>query len=211
MTQQTERPGGRPGRGLEAFFHARSIAIVGVSEDPAKIGGPPVHMLLKHGYAGTVYPVNPKGGTVQGLPVYTSVSERSTAPDLAILAVPAGATAVALRDSAARGVKCVIVLSSGFAELGAEGAALQAELVDIAHRRGLPPPRRAARALGRGTDRRRPRCRAADAGAPAAQRWPLALVRPEGQGVVVLDALMIPVAQSAKAVQSAQAEQAPRV
>ncbi len=69
--------------------------MVGASDDSTKIGGRPVYMLRKHGYAGTVYPVNPKGGTVQGLTAYASVHETPTAPELAILAVPAAATAAA--------------------------------------------------------------------------------------------------------------------
>ncbi len=133
MAERTERPGS----GLHAFFHARSVAVVGASDDITKIGGRPVHMLRKHSYTGAIYPVNPKGGVVQGLPAYTSVRETPTAPELAILAVPAAATPDALRDCAARGVKAAIVLSSGFAELGTEGAAMQAELVDIARRHGM--------------------------------------------------------------------------
>lgn len=133
MATHTERPGA----GLGPFFHARSIAVVGASDDITKIGGRPVYMLRKHGYAGAVYPVNPKGGTVQGMTAYASVRETPTAPELAILAVPAAATPAALRDCAARGVKAAIVLSSGFGELGAEGAAMQAELVDIARQHGM--------------------------------------------------------------------------
>jgi len=126
-----------PGAGMAAFFTARSIAMIGASDEVAKIGGRPVHLLRKHGYDGAIYPVNPKGGTIQGLPAYTSVQDVPTAPELALLAVPPAATAAALRDCAARGVKAVIVLSSGFAEAGAEGAAIQAELVHIARTHGM--------------------------------------------------------------------------
>lgn len=127
----------RPGTGLSAFFEARGIAVIGASDEVTKIGGRPVHMLIKYGYAGPVYPINPKGGTIQGLPAYASVRDTPTAPELAILAVPAGATPAALRDCAARGVKAAIVLSSGFVEAGPEGAALQAELVEIARAHGM--------------------------------------------------------------------------
>jgi len=124
MGEQTQQPGA----GLAAFFEARSIAVIGASDEIAKIGGRPVHMLAKHGYAGPVYPINPKGGVIQGLPAYASVLDTPAAPELAILAVPAAATPAALRDCAARGVQAAIVLSSGFVEAGPEGAALQAEL-----------------------------------------------------------------------------------
>ena len=133
MAPQVEQTGA----GLDAFFHARSIAVVGASDDITKIGGRPVHMLRKHGYAGTVYPVNPKGGTVQGMTAYRAVAETPEVPELAILAVPAAATAAALRDCGTRGVQCAIVLSSGFAEAGEAGVAMQAELVEIARQYGM--------------------------------------------------------------------------
>lgn len=127
----------RAGAGLAPFFKAASIAVVGASDEVTKIGGRPVHMLIKHGYAGAVYPINPKGGLIQGLPAYASVRDTPVAPELAILAVPASATPAALRDCAARGVKAAIVLSAGFTEAGPDGAALQAELVHIAREHGM--------------------------------------------------------------------------
>ncbi len=122
----------RPGAGLQAFFDAQGIAIVGASSDITKIGGRPVHLLKKYGYAGPIYPINPKADEVQGLTSYASVRDTPSAPDMAILAVPASATADALRDCAARGVRATVVLSSGFAEAGPEGVAMQDELVRIA-------------------------------------------------------------------------------
>ena len=126
-----------PGAGLDAFFEADAVAVVGASDDVTKIGGRPVQLLRKYGYAGAVYPVNPKGGTIQGLPGYASVLDTPTAPALAILAVPAPAALQAVRDCAERGVRGVIVLSSGFAEAGPEGAALQAEMVRVAREHGM--------------------------------------------------------------------------
>jgi len=128
---------GMPGQGLDAFFRADGIAIVGASEDITKIGGRPIHLLKKYGYRGPVYPVNPRGGEIQSLPAYASVRDLPTAPDLAILVVPALACIDALRDCAARGVKAAIVLSSGFTEAGDEGQALQDELVRIAREAGM--------------------------------------------------------------------------
>ena len=125
------------GAGLEAFFEAGSIAIVGASDDVHKIGGRPVHLLKKHGYRGTILPINPRGGEIQGVRAYSSLREAPTAPEMAVLAVPAQATVEALRDCAARGVKAVVVLSSGFAEAGDAGLQLQEELVDIARAAGI--------------------------------------------------------------------------
>jgi len=126
-----------PGAGLDAFFEADAVAVVGASDDVTKIGGRPVQLLRKYGYAGAIYPVNPKGGTIQGLPGYASVLDTPTAPALAILAVPAPAALQAVRDCAERGVRGVIVLSAGFAEAGPEGAALQAGMVRVAREHGM--------------------------------------------------------------------------
>ena len=126
-----------PGTGLDAFFKADGVAVIGASDDISKIGGRPVQLLRKYGYAGPIYPINPKGGPIQGLPAYASILDTPTAPDLAILAVPVDATLQAVRDCAGRGVRGVIVLSAGFAEAGPEGAALQAELVRVARSHGM--------------------------------------------------------------------------
>jgi acyl-CoA synthetase (NDP forming) len=130
-------PDMRPGAGMDAFFEADGIAIVGASDDVNKIGGRPVHLLRKHGYRGPIYPVNPRGGEIQGLPAWKSVRDLPTAPDMAVLAVPAGAAIEALRDCAVRGTRAVVVLSSGFAEAGGDGVALQADLVAIAREAGI--------------------------------------------------------------------------
>lgn len=122
----------QPGAGLDALFKARAIAVIGASEDHTKIGGRPVYFLRKYGYKGTVYPINPKGGTIQGYAAYTSVLDLPETPDMAIIAVPAGHAVNAVHDCAGKGVKAVIVLSSGFAEADAEGAARQQEMVSAA-------------------------------------------------------------------------------
>lgn len=126
-----------PGTGLEAFFKANGVAVIGASDDITKIGGRPVQLLRKYGYAGPIYPINPKGCTIQGLQAYASILDTPTAPDMAILAVPVEATLQAVRDCASRGVRGVIVLSAGFAEAGPDGADLQAELVRVARSHGM--------------------------------------------------------------------------
>lgn len=126
-----------PGSGLDAFFKARSVAVVGASDDITKIGGRPIQLMLKYGYAGDIYPINPKGGVIQGLQAYASILDTPSAPELAILAVPMQATVQAIRDCGSRGVRGAIILSTGFAEAGPEGAAVQAEIVSIAHSHGM--------------------------------------------------------------------------
>jgi len=122
---------------MNAFFMAKGIAIVGASDDITKIGGRPIYFLRKYGYGGTIYPVNPRGGTIQGLPAYACLADLPQPPDMAVLAVPAAAAVQALQDCADRGVRGVVVLSSGFAEAGPEGAVLQAQLVAIARAHGM--------------------------------------------------------------------------
>ncbi|MBS3997154.1 MAG: acetate--CoA ligase family protein [Hydrogenophaga sp.] len=126
-----------PGDGMDAFFKAKSIAVIGASNDITKIGGRPVHLLLKYGYPGAIYPVNPKGGEVQGLAAYPCLADTPTAPELALVAVPAEAALQAVRECAQRGVKGVVMLSAGFAEAGADGAAMQAEMTGLAQAHGM--------------------------------------------------------------------------
>ncbi|MDQ8730755.1 acetate--CoA ligase family protein [Bradyrhizobium sp. LHD-71] len=127
----------RAGEGLEALLRPRSIAIVGASQDASKIGGRPLQLLLKYGYAGRLYPVNPKASEVQGLKAYASIADVPEAPDLAIIAVEASRAPDAVEQCAARGVRGVVVFSSGFAELGEAGSALQQRLRDTAKRTGM--------------------------------------------------------------------------
>jgi acyl-CoA synthetase (NDP forming) len=127
----------RPGEGLDALLKPRSIAIIGASQDATKIGGRPVELLRRYGYAGEIYPVNPKASTVQGLPAYASLSEVPQAPDLAIIAVDAEKAPEAVEQCAARGVRSVVVFSSGFAELGEKGRAMQDRLRTAARRTGM--------------------------------------------------------------------------
>ena len=122
---------------LLPLFSPASIALVGASSDPRKLGGRPLHNLLRFGYAGRIYPVNPGAAEVQGVPAFRSVSELPEVPDQAIIVVPARHVPAALEDCAAKGVKLVQVLSAGFAEVGGDGVALQEQVVEIVRRTGL--------------------------------------------------------------------------
>ncbi len=125
------------GAGLEAILQPRSIAIIGASQDPTKIGGRPVELLRRFGFPGAIYPVNPRAAEVQGLRAYPSITDLPEAPDLAIIAVAAEAAPDALEACAAKGVKGAVIFSSGFAELGEAGEALQARLRATARRTGM--------------------------------------------------------------------------
>jgi len=123
--------------GLKALLEPRSVAIIGASNDEARIGGRPLRYMRDAGYAGAVYPVNPNRDTVQGLKAYPSIRDVPEAVDCAIVAVPAKIVVQTLEDCAAMAVKSAIVFSSGFAEVGAEGEAMQAQLSALAKRTGI--------------------------------------------------------------------------
>lgn len=122
---------------LDRLLAPRSVAIIGASDDPVRIGGRPIASMLKLGYAGRILPVNPNRATVQGLPAYPSVEALPETPDVAIVAVPAPQVLATVTALAARGVAGAILFSAGFAEVGGDGVAMQAELVAAARKGGM--------------------------------------------------------------------------
>ncbi len=123
--------------GLDVFVSARSVAIIGASDDPKRIGGRPIDFLRRAGFDGGVYPVNPKYAEVQGLRCYPALAAVPEPVDVVIVSVPARDVVAALRESAEKGAKGAIVYSSGFAEVGAEGGALQDEITRVAREVGV--------------------------------------------------------------------------
>jgi acyl-CoA synthetase (NDP forming) len=122
---------------LEALLAPRSVALVGASDNPARIGGRPLRYLREAGFAGAVYAINPNRKAVQGYPAFPSLAQLPEPPDVAILAVPAAATVAALKDCVARGTKAAIIFSAGFAETGEAGRARQEEIARLARAGGL--------------------------------------------------------------------------
>ncbi len=122
---------------LSALFAPRAIAVVGASSNAQKIGGIPVDYQRRFGFEGALYPVNPNADRIQDLPAFPSLRAIDQPVDLAILAVPSALVDGALDDAIAAGVKGVVLFSSGFAEVGAEGAAAQARLGDKARAAGV--------------------------------------------------------------------------
>jgi acetate---CoA ligase (ADP-forming) len=122
---------------LASLFAPQSVALIGASENVARIGGRPLRYLREGGFKGAIYPINPTRETVQGFKSFASVSALPETPDVAILAVPAGSTVQAIRECAARNVKAAIVFSAGFAETGEAGRAMQDEISGIARGSGI--------------------------------------------------------------------------
>ncbi len=110
----------------------RSVAVVGASSDVSKTAGKPVHFLQKHGFAGRIFPVNPRADVIDGLKCYASVADLPEAPDVGIVLLGPSRAHVAVRELAQAGAKAAIVLASGYSETGPEGARRQAELLDAA-------------------------------------------------------------------------------
>ncbi len=123
--------------GLKPLLEPASVAIVGASDDPARIGGRPLRYMMEAGFKGAIYPVNPNRATVQGLKTFPSIRDVPEAVDCAIVAVPVKFVVGTLEDCAAMGVKSAIIFSAGFAETGADGEALQARLSEIAKQSGM--------------------------------------------------------------------------
>ena len=110
----------------------RSVAVVGASADPGKTSGRPVCYLLKHGFAGEIYPINPRVRQIDKLICYPDVASLPTVPDVGIVLLGAERAHQAVRELAARGTAAAIVLASGYAETGEEGANRQKQLMDAA-------------------------------------------------------------------------------
>ena len=123
--------------GLEAVFRPRSIAVIGASRERGTIGAEIFHNLLAHGFAGPVYPVNPKAQAVQSVKAYPTITEVPGSVDLAVLVVPAPHVLAVLEACGQKGVKAAIVISAGFKEVGEEGAARERALRDCAQRHGM--------------------------------------------------------------------------
>jgi acyl-CoA synthetase (NDP forming) len=122
---------------LSTLLNPRSVAIIGASDDPARIGGRPIHAMRKLGYAGRILPVNPNRREVQGLPAYASVADLPEVPDVAVVAVPAAQVLDTVTALGERGTRAAILFSAGFAEIGGDGVTRQAELLAAARRSGL--------------------------------------------------------------------------
>lgn len=117
---------------LDSMLRPSSVAVIGASADPTRIGGRPIHYMLDQGFRGQILPVNPNRREIQGLPAFAGIADLPFAPDTAIVAVPTKLAVEAVGQLAARGVKSAIVFTAGFAEMDQAGAAAQAEMIAAA-------------------------------------------------------------------------------
>lgn len=117
---------------IGTLLRPRSVAVIGASADPTKTAGRPVAYLSKHGFSGAIYPVNPRADTIGGLKSYADIASLPESPDVGIVLLGAERAHEAVRDLAARGTRAAIVLASGYAEVGPEGALRQQQLLQAA-------------------------------------------------------------------------------
>jgi acyl-CoA synthetase (NDP forming) len=117
---------------ISRLLRPRSVAIIGASGDAAKTSGRPVAYLTKHGFEGRIYPVNPRSDNIAGLVCYPDIASLPEVPDVGVILLGAERAHQAVRELAQRGTVAAIVLASGYAEVGEEGAKRQEQLREAA-------------------------------------------------------------------------------
>ncbi len=122
---------------LDAFFHPQSVAIIGASRDPEKLGYAVLDNLKEGGYPGRLYPVNPKADEILGLKAYPSVLDIPDPVDLAVIVIPYRFVPAVLEQCGQKGIEAVVVISAGFREAGREGLERERELVETARKYNL--------------------------------------------------------------------------
>jgi acyl-CoA synthetase (NDP forming) len=121
----------------KSLFEPKAVAFIGASTSPGKWGFNILHNIIRGGYTGAVYPINPQGGTWFGMPMYKTLAEAPRPIDLALIVVPKEIVPDTLRQCIAADIHSVIIITAGFSETGAEGKALEQEVISIARDGGI--------------------------------------------------------------------------
>ncbi|PPD49124.1 MAG: GNAT family N-acetyltransferase [Methylobacter sp.] len=122
---------------LNRFFTPKSVAIVGASARDNSVGYRLLLNMQEAGFAGGLYPINPKHEQLLGLTTYPDLISLPETPDLVVIATPAASVPLVVRQCGEKGVKSVVIISAGFAELGTNGAGLQQEVLQVASHFGI--------------------------------------------------------------------------
>ncbi|HEV3175324.1 MAG TPA: acetate--CoA ligase family protein [Stellaceae bacterium] len=125
-----------PRLSIARIFEPRRVAVFGASDDRDKWGGRIMHYLALHGFAGEIVPLNPRRDVVQGRKCYARIADAPPI-DVAVIAVPAPVVPQTVRECAAAGVGCCVIITAGFAEVGAEGVAAQDEIARVSTETGM--------------------------------------------------------------------------
>lgn len=126
-----------PRKGLDALFRPRAVAVIGASRRVDSIGRVVLANLVGGGFEGKVFPVNPNVEVLHSIKCYRTVSAIPDPVDLAVIAIPKAAVPRAVKDCARKGVAAVVVITAGFKETGAEGAALEEEVLATVREHGM--------------------------------------------------------------------------
>ena len=122
---------------LESLLRPQSVAVIGASDNPARIGGRPIYSMLKDNFQGKLFPVNPNRDIVQGLQAYPNISSVPVPVDSAVISVPENVALQVIKECAESGVKSAVVFTSGFAETGTAGLDAQHQIAKIASESGM--------------------------------------------------------------------------
>ena len=122
---------------LNKMFKPESVAVIGASNTPGKVGYIIVDNLINDGFEGAIYPVNPKGGEILGKKAYASIKDIPEKVDLAIITIPSVFVNDTVKDCGEVGVENMVVITAGFKEVGEEGAKLEAELTALGEKYGI--------------------------------------------------------------------------
>lgn len=122
---------------IEKFFKPKSVAVIGASRNSKKLGAQILKNIIKSGFKGKIYPINPQTKKIQGLVCYPSVLEVSGKIDLAVVVIPKNIVPLVLEGIGKKGIKSVIIITAGFGETGKEGRKLEVELRNIAEKYNL--------------------------------------------------------------------------
>jgi len=122
---------------LDALFRPKSVAIVGASRTPGKVGHILTRNMINSGYTGDIIPINPNAEEILGLKAYPSVLDVTTEIDLAVISIPAPLVLKVAEECGRKGVKALVVITAGFKETGHEGAMLESQLVEVGEKYGM--------------------------------------------------------------------------
>ena len=122
---------------LKSLFHPKSFAVVGATSNLNRLGGIPLRLTMKYGFPGPIYPINPRREEIAGLKCYPDIASLPDTPEFALICTPREDVLPALAQCAERGVKAAAVITSGFAETGAEGVALQEKILELRDASGM--------------------------------------------------------------------------
>lgn len=122
---------------LEAIFSPQSVAVIGASPDPTRLGHRVLKNILDHGYQGNIYPIHPRATEVLGLRAYPSVLDVPNPIDLAVVVIPPQHVIAAVDECGRKGIKGLVVITAGFKEVGGAGRELERELLATVRRYGM--------------------------------------------------------------------------